>query len=986
MRIEKSVTIIFLAAASVLGYFKINLDKELINANNKENMKIENNYEYFLGDPLNARIYTLDNGLKVYLTSYADAPRIQTNIAVRAGSKNDPADATGLAHYLEHMLFKGTDVYGSLDYKKEKPLLDSIESLYEEYRSISMTDTLNRERVWNLIDSISGEAAKYAIANEYDKMVTGLGAKGTNAYTSYEKTVYINDIPSNQIEKWIKLEAERFRYPVFRLFHTELEAVYEEKNRGLDNDKRKVFEALFDGLFPNHQYGQQTTIGTIKHLKNPSLTEIRKYFNKYYVPNNMAICLSGDLDYDATIKLVDKYWGGFERKDNPDFHVIKEKDITNIIEKEVYGPEAEILYLGFRFEGANSHEARLLTMVDMILANSTAGLIDLNLNQQQRLIAGGCFPYTLKDYSIHGFYGTPKKGQTLDDVKDLLLSQIEEVKSGNFPDWLVGAIISDLKLSQIKKFENNRSRANEFVESFILDIPWDKYQNEIKELENITKQDIINFANSHYSDNYVVVYKRIGEDKSVLKVSKPDITPVSVNREDQSRFLRLLLKQRVKDIKPVFLNFDKDIKKSLVGEVDFIYKKNNENERFQLDYIFDMGTDHDKRLKLATDYYKFLGTSKMSPSEVQQEFYKLGCDVTINCTPDKVQATLSGLQSNFEESVTLFENILSDAITDEGALQNLKLAKMKERNDAKLNKQTILWGAMYNYARFGSNSAFTNILSEEELNNVTSSELMNLVRDLTSYDHRILYYGPEEINIVVELLSTLHANSSNFQSTQLKTRYTELDLCNPLVYVVDYDMKQAEVLLLSKGDILQLEDIPIIKFHNQYFGGGMSSIVFQELRESKALAYSTYSAYSIPQDPDRSHYSISYIGTQSDKLVDAINGISELLNVMPESFENMDNAKESLEQKIRTERLTKSKILSEYEKALRMGVNYDIRKDIYDKVQDFNMKDLVDFHNSHIKKDSRVIMVLGSKDNLDLESLEQYGEIKFLTLEDIFGY
>ncbi len=491
----------------------------------KEMKKLENRYETYQNDPLKARIYTLENGLKVYLTTYTDAPRVQTNIAVRAGSKNDPRDATGLAHYLEHMLFKGTDVYGSLDFSAEKPMLEKIESLYEEYRSIDMDDTENRERVWRQIDSISGESAKYAIANEYDKMVSGLGAKGTNAYTSFEKTVYINDIPSNQIEKWLKLEAERFRYPVFRLFHTELEAVYEEKNRGLDNDGRKMFEALLDGLFPNHQYGQQTTIGTIEHLKNPSLTEIRKYFNKYYVPNNMAICLSGDFDYDETIELINKYWGGFERKEDPTFELIKEKPITEPVFKEVYGPEAERLYIGFRFDGANTKDATMLTMVDMVLSNSSAGLIDLNLNQEQELIGGGCFPYVLKDYSMHGFYGRPKQGQSLEEVKDLLLSQIDEVKKGNFEDWLVDAIISDLKLSQIKKLESNNGRANEFVEAFTLNILWEDHQNEMTQLEKVTKQDIIDFANARYADNYIVVYKRTGEDKLVIKVTKPTITP-----------------------------------------------------------------------------------------------------------------------------------------------------------------------------------------------------------------------------------------------------------------------------------------------------------------------------------------------------------------------------------------------------------------------------------------------------------------------------
>jgi predicted Zn-dependent peptidase len=263
---------------------------------------IENNYESVADDPLNTRIYTLDNGLKVYLSSYDDAPRVQTNIAVRAGSKNDPAHATGLAHYLEHMLFKGTDKYGSLDYSKEKPLLDKIESLYEQYRTVDMSDIKGRDKIWRQIDSVSGEAAKLCIANEYDKMLSGIGAKGTNAYTSNERTVYVNDIPSNQIEKWLKIESERFRMPVFRLFHTELEAVYEEKNRSLDTDGSKMFEGLMSGLFENHQYGTQTTIGTIDHLKNPSLTEIRKYFNKYYVPNNMAICMSGDFEYDDVIK------------------------------------------------------------------------------------------------------------------------------------------------------------------------------------------------------------------------------------------------------------------------------------------------------------------------------------------------------------------------------------------------------------------------------------------------------------------------------------------------------------------------------------------------------------------------------------------------------------------------------------------------------------------------------------------------------------
>ena len=946
---------------------------------------ITNNYEMVDKDPLKARIYTLDNGLKVYLTAYNDSPRIQTFIAVRAGSKNDPEDATGLAHYLEHMLFKGTDIYGTLDYVKEGLLLKKIELLYEEYRSIDMDDITNRERVWNKIDTISGEAATFAIANEYDKIVTGIGATYTNAYTSHEKTVYINDIPSNQFEKWLKLEAERFRYPVFRLFHTELETVYEEKNRGLDSDGSKLFEALFDGLFPKHQYGQQTTIGTIEHLKNPSLTEIRKYFNKYYVPNNMAICLSGDFDYDETIILINKYWGKFERKEVDTFTVIKESPIIFPVVKNVYGPEAERLYLGFRFDGANTKDATMLTMVDMVLSNSSAGLIDLNLNQEQRLIDGGCFPYVLKDYSTHIFYGNPKEDQTLEEVKDLLLSQLEEIKNGNFDDFLVDAIISDLKLNQIKKLESNRSRANEFVEAFTLGITWDNHQNEMAKLEKITKQDIIDFVNANYT-NYVVAYKRHGEDNSVRNVTKPTITPVVVNRIDQSEFLVNLLAETVVDIEPVFIDFDTDIQKSHIGDIELIYKENTENERFILNYIIDIGTDHDNRLNLAVDYLKFLGTADTSPSEKEKEFYKLGCELSVNCSSDRIQVRLGGLSNNFNKSVHLFETILANAVADENVLIELKAITLKEREDAKLNRDIILQKAMINYAKYGKNSSFMNILSDEELNNVTSNELLQLIHNLTAYKHTIYYYGPENISNVVSDLEELHVNKITLKELPVKNDFIENPMDKQLVYVVDYDMKQAEVMILAKGSKLNMDEYSIIKYHNEYFGGGISSIVFQEMRESKGLAYSVNSTYTIPSKSDKSHYLMCYIGTQADKLREAMFGMVELLDIMPEADTNMNNAKKGIEQKIRSKRFTKSKILGEYEKAQYMGVNYDVRINVYKDVPNFDMRSLREFHNSHIATGTRVVMVLGPKDEFDLDALKQYGEIVHLTLEDIFGY
>ncbi|HOT89574.1 MAG TPA: insulinase family protein, partial [Bacteroidales bacterium] len=341
-------------------------------------------YDTVPNDPLKARIYTLSNGLKVYMTVYKDAPRIQTYVAVRTGSKNDPSDATGLAHYFEHLMFKGTQNYGTTDFEKEKVYLDKIESLFEEYRSTK--DSLKRLAIYHVIDSISQVASTYAIPNEYDKLVSLIGATGTNAYTSVDETVYINNIPSNQLENWAQIESDRFKNNVIRIFHTELETVYEEKNMSLSNDQRKIYQAVMEGLFKNHTYGTQTTLGEAEHLKNPSIKKIKEYYNKYYVPNNMAICLSGDLDPDATIKLIDEYFGKLEKRDFT-FPVFKAEDpITEPVVKEVVGPDAESIMLAYRFKGAASDEIDILNVIDMILSNRTAGLIDLNLVQKQKVL------------------------------------------------------------------------------------------------------------------------------------------------------------------------------------------------------------------------------------------------------------------------------------------------------------------------------------------------------------------------------------------------------------------------------------------------------------------------------------------------------------------------------------------------------------------------------------------------------------------------
>ncbi|MCR4294387.1 MAG: insulinase family protein, partial [Elusimicrobia bacterium] len=267
-------------------------------------------------DAMGVTIHRLPNGLTVYLSPNKGEPRVAAHIAVRAGSKNDPSDSTGMAHYLEHMLFKGTGRLGTLDYEKERPHLERIRALYEEL--FKTKDDAGRAKIYKAIDVANIAASSSAVPNEFDRFYRSIGAEGLNAYTSDEQTVYVVSIPANRLEPWAAVEAERFKNPVFRLFQTEIETVYEEKNRSLDNAERILGDEIENRLYKKHPYGQQPTLGSIEHLKNPSLAKMYAFYERWYSPNNMAIALSGDFDRAKTLELIKKHFSSWTPRPLPE--------------------------------------------------------------------------------------------------------------------------------------------------------------------------------------------------------------------------------------------------------------------------------------------------------------------------------------------------------------------------------------------------------------------------------------------------------------------------------------------------------------------------------------------------------------------------------------------------------------------------------------------------------------------------------------------
>jgi predicted Zn-dependent peptidase len=942
-------------------------------------------YEEVTNDPMKTRVYTLENGLKVYLSINKDEPRISTLIGVRAGSASDPVETTGLAHYFEHMMFKGTDEIGTINWEAEKPLLDEIENLFEQHRSTN--DAAVKKQIYQKIDSLSAIAATYVATNEYDKMVSGIGAKRTNAGTSYDYTVYINDIPKNELHKWLMLESERFNDIVLRLFHTELETVYEEYNMYQDMDRSRANSAMMAALFPNHPYGRQI-IGLAEHIKNPSMTNIYEFAETFYVPNNMAIALAGDLDFEETIMQVNDYFGKLEPGDIPEIIQPEEQPLDGPIVKEVYGPDAENMMLAFRFDGDYSYDDKMVSMIDMILSNSQAGLIDLNLNQQQKVLRAGSYANFMKDYGMHVFYGSPREGQTLEEVKDLLLAELEKVKNGEFEEWMLEAIINDMRLSEIYRNENNFSRAFTFVDAFIKEVSLEQRLKYIDEMEMITKAELVEFANKHYADNYVVVYKRFGESTNIAKVDKPELTAVPINREYQSAFYKEMVSMESESIDPVFLNYDEQIdQKELKPGVDMYYIQNKNNEIFNLYYIIDIGKDHNIKFPLAVDYLPYLGTDKYTPAELQQEFFRLGLSFGVNTGGDRSYVYISGLSKSYEKAIELLEHVVANAKADEKSYADYVDGILKQRDDSKKNKNSILYGGMMNYGIYGENSSFRNILTEEELRSIDPASLTDMIASMTTYEHKIFYYGPDEFDRAAKVVSEKHSIPETLAELPPEKEYIQIDNTSNEVYIVDYDITQANILMVSKSVPFSKELIPPSRVFGEYFGGGLSSIIFQEIRESRALAYSAFSAYSIAGKPDKNNVVYGFVGTQADKLEIATTAMLDLMNNMPEAEKQFNLAKESIIKKINTERITKSSIFWNYLGSKEQGIDYDIRKDVYDYAQNVSMEAFRDdFFNRYISGLNYNFMILGKKDDLDMKSLAKIGKVHELSLEEIFNY
>ncbi|MBR3727986.1 MAG: insulinase family protein [Muribaculaceae bacterium] len=939
------------------------------------------------GDPMATQCYTLSNGLKVFLSVNHQSPRISAHIAVRTGSRNDPAETTGLAHYLEHLMFKGTQQFGTSNYAAEKALLDTIEARYEQYRLVK--DPERRRVLYHEIDSISQLAAQYNIPNEYDKLMAGIGGQGTNAYTSTDVTCYTEDIPANEVDRWARIQADRFQNMVIRGFHTELEAVYEEYNIGIAQDQRKIFEAMSAKLFPTHPYGTQTTIGTQEHLKNPSITNIKNYFHNYYCPNNVAICMAGDFDPNEVIAILERHFGSWKPNNNlyrPEFAPLK--PITAPVDTTVIGQEAEFVALGWRFDAGNSLQCDTLDLVSEMLSNGTAGLIDLNLNQPLKVMGAGAFADPMTDYSMLMLMGYPNEGQTLEEVRELLLGELAKLRAGDFDDDLLVSVVNNNKLNYLRALDSNGARTRQLVNAFINHVDWAQEVGKLDRMAGMTKQQIVDFANRHLLDNnFVCVYKRMGVDTTEKKIDKPAITPIPTNRDKQSDFVRNILSEIVEPIQPQFVDYSKEM---TVGQTSkklpLLYKHNDLDDLFTLTYKYDFGATADNRYETALSYMDFLGTKKMSATEFKQRLYKLACNISMNVSDNETYLTLSGLSENMPEALKLAEDLMQNAQVDEEAYKSMVDVILKSRNDAKSN-QDECFSRLNEYGMYGPRNEYTNIMSEQQLRDTKPAELINLVKGLRDMQHTVVYYGPMTEKELNKCLSKVHKTKKNLADVPVGTPYMEQTTPRTEILLAPYEAKNIYMVQYhNEGTQWAPEHAATINLFNEYFGGGMNGIVFQELREARGLAYSAAAYYRQPHEMGHPEYAMTYIITQNDKMMDCVREFNNIVGTIPQSEAAFALAKESLMKKQASRRTVRSGVLNSYIAAKRLGLDYDINSVVFNALPNLKLNDIVKFEQQSMANKPYRYLILGDEKELDIKALEKIGPIHRLTLEEIFGY
>jgi len=941
---------------------------------------------YSQDNPLKVESYQLSNGLTVYLNEDHNMPMVNGMIAVKGGSKRDPANATGIAHYFEHILFKGTDEIGTIDFEQEKPYLDSIENLYDELGK--MTTDEERLAIQKEINRVSLKAAEYAIPNEFGKIVNSMGGSGLNAMTNEEMIMYYNTVPANQIEKWLELYSHRFINPVYRLFQSELETVYEEKNMSLDDPMQRMIENFEASFFKNTPYGQQTVLGSVEHLKNPSLSQMQEYFENYYVAKNMALVLSGDFDTRALKPVIEEKFGRLRSGEVPQSLDFREESFDGREQVKVRMTPIKIGLLGFRTIPRNHKDEFKLEVVSNLLTNyGSTGLLDQLVNENE-LMMTIAFANLKTELGAYYIAFVPKiVGQPLNKAEKLVTDQLQKLKTGDFDEDLLEGVKTELKVMYEQNLEDMEWRTYAIMDAFIYDIAWEKYLSAPEEIDKITREDIIATVNKYFGDNYLAYHSKMGFPKKE-KLDKPPFDPVQAKNSDkQSDYAVSIEQMSVIDLEPRFIDFKEDVNVTDLGNgIQTFVTENPINSIFTIKIKFGKGSYNDPLVDQASYIFLYAHPEGQSFAEYKKKLQLLGCDVYAYNDLSSTTISITGLEDNLEESLDLINKFLRSYTVDETQVEKLV---QESKLNTKFEKKDLYSknDALSKYALYGQQSEYLTRLTESDIKELSNTDLIEKFKEITGFEYEVHYCGTRTAKAFNQVFSEHmeipdQLSDSPGKIEMKREPYAE----NTILFLDDKKAIQSHINIYMEGGVNDELSRAGLDAYNDYIGGSMAAILFQEIREFRSLAYGVRGRYNPSFYFDRPGYFAGWLSTQSDKTLEALEIFHDIMTDMPEKPDRIEAVRTNLTLSINSKQPSFRNRSGNVSQWLKQGYREDPRKTRYEEYENMKFSKILEFYEYNLHGNPWLVTIVGDSKRINMEELSRYGTVKTVSLDEVFKW
>lgn len=926
---------------------------------------------------LKVKEYRLENGLTVWLNEDHSQPKVFGAVVVKAGAKDCPD--TGIAHYFEHMMFKGTDRIGTLDYEAEKVLLDSIAMKYDE---LAMTeDTAARARLQKEINELSIRSSEYVIPNEFNRLINRFGGSGLNAATSYDATIYFNTFSPQYMVQWAEINSERLINPVFRLFQSELETVYEEKNMYGDFIGGQVMDTLMARYFGPHPYAYPI-IGSTKNLKNPRLTEMHKFFEDYYVASNMALILSGDFDAQQVMPILEKAFSRIRSGNAPKQEKVMLPPFNGRETMKVKFPIPFIKAMGLGFRGVSAnHEDQVALNIAVNLLNNANGTGYLDkLMVEHKLMGALAINESMNEAGILAVAIMPKLLiQSYSSAEKMVWDEINRVKNGDFSDEMFNSLKLEQKRQYASSLENIDSRATIMMNLFSQGKSWNDYLNEVARIESITKEDVVRVAQKYFSNNYLCVTKSTGKYPKD-NLPKPAFSPVVPRNADaSSSYAKQLEKIPEQQVAPRIIDFEKDVKTSKLTPLVTLYTTPNPlNDIFTLNISYGIGALEQPELMQLTNYLQLLGTESLSFEQFRSRLQSIGSTLAFDVTPDAFVMKVTGFDNHIDETMKLVGDFIRHAKADDKKLRQIvDDAKVSEKAFFKSGDNVA--SALLEQVKYGDQSRYLRKLSLSQIKKLKGKDMLAIYDKVRSVQCDLHYCGTLPVEKVIGTIrqhlplerTTVASNSPYYRELKQYDR--------PTVFFIDMpDMAQSIVYGYVKGDpVDDKASRHASQLFSVYFGGDMSSLMFQEIREFRSFAYRTSGRYQLPNHAHKGTAGsfTAMLSTQSDKTLDALGVLDSLIREMPLKPERMEAVKQTLVNRINND-YPPFRNLSEKVASARMeGFDRDPAEEFLRDIATMDMQDISRFYQEQISGRPVVYVITGNRKHIDMKKLAEYGTI-----------